>query len=226
MAHSRQKRALVSWSGGKDAAFALWTLQQRKDTEVMGLICSVEKETGRVPIHGVPHSLIEKQARLLGLPLLVLHLPQPCSNQDYEAHFRQALNAAKNDLSIDCVAFGDLFLKDIRVYREKFLATLDLEPLFPLWEKKTPELARHILAAGFDPLIVSVDSRELEESWLGKKFDANFLKHCPKTIDPCGENGEFHTFVRQGPTFKKPIGVTPGAIHQQGNYRWIELNET
>lgn len=221
----KQKRALLSWSGGKDAAMALHQLQKNPAFEVAGLVTTVTETTRRMPIHGVSEALLKRQAQSLNLPLAILRLPQNCPNAEYEARLAQLLFESRRDLAVTAVAFGDLFLKNIRAYREKFLKTQQLEPLFPLWGEDTATRAQEILAAGFKSKIVSVWSGKVEERWLGQDFGEAFLNAQPKKNDPCGENGEFHTFTYQGPNFKDEVEVALGAIHTEGPYRWIQLTD-
>ncbi len=229
MTHPRQKsagknRTLVSWSGGKDAAMALWRLQQSATCEVVGLVSTLNEATGRMPIHGVSEKLLKRQADELGLPLALLPLPANCPNPVYEDRLAALLFESRRDLGVEAVAFGDLFLKDIRQYREAFLKRLSLEPLFPLWGSDTAALAQEILSTGFRGKVVSVWKEKIDEVWLGQDFNQSFLQALQKQNDPCGEKGEFHTFTCQGPNFKNEITVTLGAIHTEGTYRWIDLN--
>ncbi len=219
MAWMGRKRALLSWSGGKDAAMALKLVQTNSKFELAGLVSTVDEKSHRVPIHGVSEELLDRQAHALNLPLTVVGLPQPCPNSIYEQRLADALRAE----DAAAVAFGDLFLSDIKTYREQFLQKLGIEGVFPLWGRTTRDLAGEIIQTGFKTVLCSVDARVVPETWLGKPFDDTFLANLPKNVDPCGENGEFHTFTWAGPNFASPIRLKTGAIHAEGNYRWIEL---
>ena len=200
---------------------ALWRLQQDPRVSVVGLFTTVNERTGRMPIHGVSESLLKLQAEAVGLPLALLPLPPACPNAEYEKRLAALLLEARRDRGVSAVAFGDLFLADIRKYREGLLAPLGLSPLFPLWGSDTETMARNIEEAGFRSHIVSVWSGKVEEEWLGQDFTAAF--RAASSVDACGENGEFHTFTYAGPNFKHQIKTAPGEIHTEGPYRWIEL---
>lgn len=196
------KRVLVSWSGGKDCAWALHLLQQQGECEIAGLLTTVNQHFGRVAMHGFREQLLEQQAEAAGLPLRAIPLPWPCSNEEYEEAMAAACAQALAD-GIDTIAFGDLFLEDIRAYREAKLAGTGLEPLFPCWKLPTAELARTMIASGLRAHLVCVDPRHLDASFAGRLFDAALLADLPPGVDPCGERGEFHTFVSAGPMFAR-----------------------
>lgn len=198
------RRVLLAWSSGKDAAWALHLLRQRPDLEVAALLTTFNETAGAVAMHRVPRSLVELQARAAGLPLWPVNLPWPCPNEIYEARMSEACARARA-ANITAVAFGDLFLEDIRAYRERALAPTGLQPLFPLWGLDTRELAFDMTRSGQQATLTCVDPNRLPASFCGREFDANFLRDLPLTADPCGENGEFHTFVHRHPAFSQHI---------------------
>ncbi len=215
------KHALVSWSGGKDCAWALERLRG-SDVEAVALLTTINEHFDRVAMHGVRRELIEQQARSIGVPLWIAPLPWPCSNERYEEVMsgvcRRAIEAG-----IDSVVFGDLFLEDIRAYRERMLAGTGLEPLFPVWQIPTAELAREMLARGLRARVACIDRRALDRSFAGREYDSSFLADLPAACDPCGENGEFHSFVYDGPMFHYPIPVERGEFHEDGNFTFADL---
>lgn len=203
-------RVLLSWSSGKDSAWALYQLQQDPKIEVVGLLTTFNQAFDRSAIHGVRLELIRAQAEAAGLPLLEIPLPWPCSNEAYERAMVEALDRAKRELSPDAVAFGDLFLEDIRQYREERMANTGLELLFPIWGIPTDELAGYMIEAGLQAYVTCLDPSKIPEVLSGASFDKNFIKKLPDVVDPCGENGEFHTFAWNGPMFQKPVTVIQG----------------
>ena len=216
------KRILLSWSSGKDSAWTLHVLRQSPDVEIVGLLTTVNRSAQRVAMHGVRRSLLEAQAAATGLPLTVLDLPWPCSNDEYEKILGTACRNAVAD-GIDAVAFGDLFLRDIREYRERQMQGTGLEPLFPLWEIPTSQLARDMMRAGLRARLTCVDLKKLPVEFAGREFDASLLKDLPPGTDPCGENGEFHTFCYAGPMFAKPIDVVPGEVVERDGFAFADL---
>lgn len=202
------KRALLSWSSGKDSAWALHVLQQRDDVRVVGLLTTFNETADRVAMHAVRRELVEAQAALAGLPLWPIYLPWPCTNDMYEARMQLAIERARQE-GITHIAFGDLYLADVRAYRERQLAGTGIEPLFPLWgtPDDTPVLARQMLAANLRAVLTCVDPRQLDARFVGRSFDADLLADLPAGVDPCGERGEFHTFCCAGPMFATPINV-------------------
>ena len=215
------KRALLSWSGGKDCAWALERLRG-SDVAVAGLLTTINGQADRVAMHGVRRELIEEQAQSAGIPLWTAPLPWPCPNGRYEEAMAEVCRRAVS-AGIEAVIFGDLFLADIRAYRERMLAGTGLEPLFPLWDQPTGALAREMLAGGLRARIACIDHKALDRSFAGREFDARFLVDLPPAADPCGENGEFHTFVYDGPMFRRPIAVEPGALHEDGDFTFADL---
>jgi uncharacterized protein (TIGR00290 family) len=196
----------LSWSSGKDSAWSLHLLRQDPSVEVVALVTTLNQQFDRVAMHAVRRELLEMQAEAVGVPLWTVPLPWPCSNEQYEARMRGLCTRAVNE-GVEAMAFGDLFLADIRAYREKQLAGTGLEPLFPVWQIPTAELARTMIVAGLRAKITCVDPKVLSKEFAGRDFDAQFLADLPGTVDPCGENGEFHTFVYDGPVFSQPLAV-------------------
>lgn len=215
------KRALVSWSGGKDCAWALERLRG-SDVEIVALLTTINERFNRVAMHGVRRELVEEQARSIGVPLWIAPLPWPCSNERYEEVMAGMCRRAV-DAGIDSVVFGDLFLEDVRAYRERMLAGTGLEPLFPLWKAPTAALAREMLAQGLRARIACIDRRVLDRSFAGREYDADFLADLPPVADPCGENGEFHSFVYDSPMFHHVIAVERGEFHEDGNFTFADL---
>ncbi len=201
------KRVALSWSSGKDSAWSLHLLRQDPGVEVVALVTTLNEQFDRVAMHAVRRELLELQAESVGVPLWTVPLPWPCSNEEYEVRMRDLCCRAISE-DIDAMAFGDLFLADIRAYREKQLAGTGLEPLFPVWQIPTAELARTMVASGLRAKITCVDPKALAAEFAGRDFDAQLLADLPPGIDPCGENGEFHSFVYDGPGFRQPLAVT------------------
>ena len=215
-------RALVSWSSGKDSAWTLHVLRERADVEIVGLLSTISTTYDRVSIHGVRRSLLAAQAADAGVPLVEVPLPSPCPNDVYEAEMMRALAAARS-AGVEAIAFGDLFLEDVRRYRERMLDGTGLRPLFPLWERDTRALAAEMLAAGVEAWVTCVDTRQVPPSLAGARWDAAFLAALPAGADPCGERGEFHTFVAAGPMLARPIAVRPGAIESREGFVFADL---
>lgn len=217
------QKALVFWSSGKDSCLALYRTLQLKNVEVMGLISTLSKETKRVGFHGTPKHLLEAQATSLGLPLTLVEIPESCPNKDYEAAINFELSGKKED-GITHVVFGDIFLKDIRKYRENLISPLGLSLSFPLWGENTKDLSQEFINLGFKALTCAIDPSRLSNNFLGKPFEESFISTLPRHVDPCGENGEFHTFVHAGPLFKSPLKMELGSIHMTPLCHWIQLN--
>jgi uncharacterized protein (TIGR00290 family) len=215
-------RALLSWSSGKDSAHALHVLRQDAAVDVVGLLTTVNAAANRVAMHAVRRVLLDAQAEAVGLPLLVVPLPFPCPNDVYEAAMAQALAEAR-ERGIEAVAFGDLFLADVRRYREERMAGTGLVPLFPLWGRPTRELALEMLAAGLHARITCLDPRVLPASLAGREFDRELLEALPAGVDPCGENGEFHTFAWDGPAFARPLLVRGGDVVTRDGFVYADL---
>jgi uncharacterized protein (TIGR00290 family) len=205
------KRVLLSWSSGKDSAWALWQLRRQADIDVVGLLTTFNETADRVAMHAVRRDLVEAQAAATRLPLWPILLPWPCPNGVYEARMREAIDRARRD-GITHVAFGDLYLEDIRAYRERQLVGTEIDPLFPLWTspEETPRLARQMLAAGLKAILTCVDPKQLDGRFVGRSFDEVLLGELPPEVDPCGEKGEFHTLCFAGPMFGAPLPVRTG----------------
>ncbi len=212
----------MSWSSGKDSAWALYKLQKNPEIDLAGLFCTVNEKFERVAMHGVRVELLKKQANNIGLPLKIIEIPYPCNNDDYERIMGKFVKRAKNN-AIECFAFGDLFLKDIREYREEKLKDSGIEPIFPLWGIPTDTLAKEMIDSGVKTIITCIDPKKIPEEFIGKEFNKDFLQALPAKIDPCGENGEFHSFVFDGPMFKKPIEVIVGEIVHRDNFIFADI---
>jgi uncharacterized protein (TIGR00290 family) len=203
---------LLSWSGGKDSALALQALRADPGWNVVGLVTAITDEYDRISIHGVRRSLLEAQAASLALPLHLIHLTPGCSNDAYEKSFHAGLKSfAEGHPRCHHVAFGDLFLADVRAYRENLLAGTPWTPVFPLWGSDTTALAGRFVDDGFEARLVCVDTTQLDGAMAGRAYDHGFVAELPASVDPCGERGEFHTFVAAGPGFRRPVGYTVGA---------------
>lgn len=222
MLPSPPKRVALSWSSGKDSAWALHLLRQDPGIQLVALITTINQAFDRVAMHAVRRELLERQAESAGLPLWTVPLPWPCSNQDYEARMRDLCARATSE-QVEAMAFGDLFLADIRAYRERQLHGTGLEPLFPLWQLPTQALAKQMIASGLRAKITCVDPRHLAREFAGREFDASFLTDLPAGTDPCGENGEFHSFAYAGPMFRKPIPIRTGEVLEREGFIFSDL---
>lgn len=218
-------KTLLSWSSGKDCAWALHALRTTPGVEVVGLLTTVNAAFDRVAMHGVRRSVLEAQAAAAGLPLHVVDLPWPCSNADYERLMGAFVARALGD-GVEAMAFGDLYLEDIRRYREKKLAGTGLTPLFPLWGKPTRALADEMISSGLEAHVAVIDKSKLDASFAGRRFDQAFLADLPAGTDPCGENGEFHTCVTAGPMFARPLNVTVGETVERDGFAFADLTLT
>lgn len=217
---------LLSWSGGKDSAWALHLLRQNPRYKVVGLLTTINEKFRRVAIHGFREELLDLQAASIGLPLWKVDLPFPCSNADYESRMAAVCVRAVAE-GIYGIAFGDLFLEDIRAYRMEKLAGTGLKPIFPVWcadlGVTTSELARQMVSAGLRAHLTCVDPRVLSQSFAGRIFDSSLLASLPPEVDPCGERGEFHSFAFAGPIFSSPLAVTPGEVVERDNFIYADL---
>lgn len=212
-----RKRVVLSWSSGKDSAWTLFQLQQDPEVEVVALLTTVNEEFDRIAMHGVRKSLLELQAEVIGIPLFSIPLPWPCSNAQYESVMSLSFQALKAKFSPDQIAFGDLYLEDIRDYRVRQLEGTGLEGIFPLWKTPTALLSSIMIESNLKAILTCVDSKQLPAKFSGRYFDEALLKDLPPTVDPCGENGEFHTFVFDGPMFKRAIAVERGeTVNREG----------
>ncbi|HET7588885.1 MAG TPA: ATP-binding protein [Solirubrobacterales bacterium] len=212
----------LSWSGGKDSALALWRLREERGVEPVALLTTLTEDYDRVSMHAVRGELLRAQARATGIELVEVGIPAACVNEVYEERMAAALASPPLDRA-STIAFADLFLADIRAYREERLASIGRNALFPLWDRDTGDLAREFLAAGFEATLVCVDPAQLDPSFLGRRFDAALLAELPPSVDPCGENGEFHTFVHAGPIFRAPIEVELGEVVSREGFAFQDL---
>jgi uncharacterized protein (TIGR00290 family) len=217
-----RKRALVAWSSGKDSAYALHLARQDPGLEIVGLLTTVTDAYERVAMHGVREALLDAQAASVGLPLVKVRIPSPCPNQVYERAMGDAMAQALAQ-GVDHVVFGDLFLADIRAYREKQLARIGMTPLFPLWLRDTGALAREMIADGLSAVLTCVDPKQLDRSFAGRRFDGALLDALPSSVDPCGENGEFHTLVTAGPMFARPLRVRAGEVVERDGFVFADV---
>lgn len=216
------RRVLLSWSSGKDSAWTLHVLRQDPDVEIVGLLTTVNTTHGRVAMHSTRQAILEAQARAVGLPLHIIELPWPCSNEVYERAMRGAIEDGLRKGATH-VAFGDLFLEDIRAYRVRQLEGSGLAPLFPIWHEPTGLLARRMIDAGVEAVLTCVDPKKLPGSFVGRTFDHALLDELPQDVDPCGENGEFHTCVLAGPMFRQPLHATVGEIVERDGFCFADL---
>jgi uncharacterized protein (TIGR00290 family) len=215
-------KILLSWSSGKDSAWTLHVLRRDGIGEVAGLLTSVNETAGRVSMHGVREDILRAQADAAGLPLMTIPLPWPCSNEIYEARLRTAVDCAVAE-GFTHVAFGDLFLEDVRKYREDRLAGTGLTPIFPLWGLPTPQLARDMIAGGLHARLTCVDPRVMPRDFVGAEFDERLLAALPASVDPCGERGEFHSCVTAGPMFSKALEVETGEVVEREGFVFGDL---
>lgn len=217
-----RSKVLLSWSSGKDSAWALHTLRQRADLEIVGLLTTVNESADRVAMHAVRSQLLRVQAAAAGLPLHAVGIPSPCSNGQYEAAMSIAIMRARAE-GVTAIAFGDLFLEDIRRYRVEKLAGTGIEPLFPIWGIPTDRLAREMIAGGLRARLTCVDPKQLAPSFVAREFDSALLADLPPSVDPCGERGEFHTFAYAGPMFSAPIAIESGEVVTRDGFVFADL---
>jgi uncharacterized protein (TIGR00290 family) len=210
------KKILFIWSGGKDSAMALYELQRTNSYEISALLTTITEDYDRISMHGVRCILLEQQAKSLGLPLEKIYIPKNASNDEYETKMREKLMDYQSR-GVLSVVFGDIFLEDLRKYREENLSKIGIKGIFPLWRRDTMELAHTFIDLGFKALITCVDSNALDKRFVGKLYDKRFLSELPFSVDPCGENGEFHSFVYDGPIFREKIAFTIGDIVLRDN---------
>jgi uncharacterized protein (TIGR00290 family) len=215
-------KALISWSSGKDSAFSLVEVLRGGEFEMVGALTTVTETFGRVSIHGVRQEILQAQCAAAGLPQRIVPIPYPCPNAVYEARMGEAVAAAVQD-GITHIIFGDLYLADIRAYREQKLAGTGITPVFPLWDRPTLPLAQAMIASGLEAYLATVDLKKLPAAFAGRKFDAQLLADLPEGIDPCGENGEFHTCVVAGPMFTHRLAVATGERIERDGYAYCDL---
>jgi uncharacterized protein (TIGR00290 family) len=219
---ARNPHLALSWSGGKDSALALWTLRRESGRDPRALITTITDGYDRISMHGVRRALLELQAERLGLPLVPVVIPPRCATEIYETRMAQTFTRAPLS-SVGEVAFGDLFLEEVRAHREERLAAAGKRGLFPLWGRNTAELARLFVAQGFEAVLVCVDPRRLDGSFAGRRYDHRLLAELPAGVDPCGENGEFHTFVANGPILRAPIRYERGELVERDGFVYCDL---
>ena len=215
-------KALLAWSSGKDSAWTLHVLRQRGDVDVVGLLTTINQVHDRVAMHAVRTTLLQAQAAAAGLPLWPVPIPSPCSNQEYEAAMSAVIQRAQAE-GITIMAFGDLFLEDVRRYRERQLASTGITPLFPLWGLPTKELAANMIQSGLRARLTCIDPKQISASFVGREFDDSLLAELPPGVDPCGERGEFHTFAYAGPMFRHPIPVERGETVTRDGFVFADL---
>lgn len=211
------EKAFLSWSSGKDSAWALHVLRQQGELEIVGLLTTLNEAFDRVAMHAVRSELLRAQADAADLPLYEVPLPWPCSNAEYEARMAKAVSQAR-ERGVTAMAFGDLFLEDVRQYRVDKLAGTGIRPVFPLWGLPTAELARSMLDGGLEARLTCVDPRQLSPSFAGRAFDTELLRALPASVDPCGERGEFHTFAHAGPMFRRRVPLEPGEVVERDGF--------
>jgi uncharacterized protein (TIGR00290 family) len=215
-------KALIAWSSGKDSAWALHEVRRSGEYDVVGALTTVTETFARVSMHGVRETILRAQHEAIGLPSVIVPIPYPCPNEIYEARMTAALDSAKRD-GVTHVIFGDLFLEDVRAYREHKLAGSGITPLFPLWQRPTDALAREMIAAGVETYLVCVDLKQLPESFAGRRFDEALLAELPVGVDPCGEKGEFHSCVVAGPMFDRQIDIEVGETIERDGFAYTDL---
>ena len=215
-------KALIAWSSGKDSAWALREARRAGDFEIIGGLTTVTDTFGRVSMHGVREELLRAQLDAAGLPAIVLHIPFPCSNEIYEQKMAAAMDEARAS-GVTHMIFGDLFLEDVRAYRERHLASTGITPVFPVWGRPTPALAREMIDAGLEAHLSTVDLGKLPASFAGRRFDGALLAALPAGTDPCGENGEFHSFVSAGPMLSRKIAVKVGKTVERDGFAYADL---
>jgi len=215
-------KAWLAWSSGKDSAWALHTVRQTGEFEIVALLTTITEDYGRVAMHAVRERLVEMQAAAAGLPLVKVPIPAACRNEYYERAMGEAMSRARDE-GVRHMIFGDLFLEDIRAYRENQLARCEMTPVFPLWRRDTRRLAKEMLAGGLSAYLTCIDPRKLDRSFAGRRFDAALLADLPAGVDPCGENGEFHSFACAGPMFRHPVGVEVGEVVERDGFVFADL---
>jgi uncharacterized protein (TIGR00290 family) len=215
-------KTLLSWSSGKDSAYALWTLRQDPGVELVGLLTTVNSSVDRVSMHAVRSSVLQAQAAAAGLPLQTIPLPDPCSDEIYRSAMSRAIDEATGR-GVQAIAFGDLFLEDVRAYRETQLAGTGITPLFPLWGRPTAAFAGEMIDAGVRAIVTCVDTEQLDRSFLGRSFDRDLLRDLPPGVDPCAENGEFHSVAIAGPMFGAPLSVETGEVVDRDRFVFIDV---
>lgn len=218
-----RKKTLLSWSSGKDSAWALYRLRQDSDVDVMGLFCAVNKEFDRVAMHAVKVGLVQQQAKSAGLPLHIIQIPYPCTDREYDDAMSSFIDEVKRD--IECFAFGDLFLEDVRRYREDRLQGTGITPIFPIWGIPTNNLSRELICSGLKAVVTCIDPKRLSREFAGREYNDSFLNDLPVGVDPCGENGEFHSFAYSGPMFQSSIEISLGEIVHRDGFVFADVSQ-
>ena len=216
------EKVLFAWSGGKDSAISLYEIQKGKKYEIVALLTTITEDYDRISMHGVPRTLVEQQAHSLGLPIEEVFISKASSNEEYQFKMRGMLTKFKQE-GVSLVVFGDVFLEWVRKYREDNLSELGMKGIFPIWGRDTTELARSFIALGFQAVITCIDSRVLDKRFIGRTLDEHFLAELPPNVDPGGENGEFHSFVFDGPIFKERIAYTLGGLVLRNSFYFCDL---
>ncbi|NVJ98053.1 MAG: adenine nucleotide alpha hydrolase [Alphaproteobacteria bacterium] len=222
MNQTRKKKAVFSWSSGKDSAYALYKVLQAGEFEIVALVTNIAEERGRVKMHDVREGILDAQLAMIGLPVVKVRIPKPSPNSLYEERTAEALTPFIED-GVTHMIFGDLFLEDIRAYREKQMAALDIECVFPLWGRNTKDLAHDMVVAGLEATIVCINPKVLAPDFAGRRFDRSLLRDLPEGVDPCGENGEFHTLVTAGPMMKGRLNITVGEAAERDNFVFTDV---
>jgi len=220
---NHERKALLSWSGGKDSSLSYYVARQSEDYQISGLLTTITEDYQRISMHGVRRELLQRQARAMKLPLYEVMISKQASNEIYEEKTRQILQELRDREKISGVVFGDLFLQDVRDYREEFLGKLGMACEFPIWRRDTKELADYFIEKGFKAITCCVDPRKIGNAFCGKEYDSKFLSELPQKVDSCGENGEFHTFVYDGPIFQSKIDVKVGAIVERDGFYFADI---
>ncbi len=218
-------KSWMSWSTGKDSSFALMKCLNSSDIEVSGMFSTVTDEVNRVSMHSTRVALLEQQASSIGLPLHIVKIPVNCTNEIYENKMIELIGLAKKN-NVNSMIFGDLFLEDVKSYREKNLSETGITPLFPLWEYGAPQLAKDLIELGFKAIVTCVDQNKLGKEFVGRQYDISFLDDLPEGVDPCGEFGEFHTFVYDGPIFSYPINCKVGEVVDKTGFHFADILPT
>jgi uncharacterized protein (TIGR00290 family) len=217
-----KERAAVSWSGGKDSTFALYKMLKANDYQIDSLLTTITDGVNRISVHGVRESLLEKQAASLNIPLKKMYIPQNSSNEVYQQRIEEQLIELKNE-GIETVIFGDILLEDVRAYREELIEKKKMKAIFPLWGQSTDELIKEFFSLGFKTITTCIDTQRVSNKFLGREIDELFINELPDNVDPCGENGEFHTFTFSGPIFKQKIDFSLGETVEKGRFHFRDL---
>ncbi len=220
--NANMEKVIFCWSGGKDSAIALYEIQQSEEYQIVSLLTTITEDYDRISMHGVPRILVEQQAESLGLPIEEIFISKSASNEEYDSRMREVLARFKKD-GVSSVVFGDIFLEEVRQYREDNLSKVGIKEIFPIWGRDTGELSRSFIALGFRAITTCVDSKVLDKRFVGRVIDEQFLNDLPANVDPAGENGEFHSFVFDGPIFSKRINHSLGEVVLRNSFYFCDL---